>query len=113
MTGAHCAYGAHAPGVLHSDLTACQSYGNGVVDAAAVRCPVLASWVGATMAPVRRPGAADTAGRVVTCRAAAMMAETRRRARRIALVSPASPGRQTVALVRRPGSLRVAESAHE
>ncbi len=29
-------------GVLHADLMACQSYGNGLVDAAAVRCPVLA-----------------------------------------------------------------------
>ena len=30
------------PGVLHADLMACQSYGNGLVDAATVRCPVLA-----------------------------------------------------------------------
>jgi pimeloyl-ACP methyl ester carboxylesterase len=30
------------PGVLHTDLMACQSYGNGLADAAAVRCPVLA-----------------------------------------------------------------------
>jgi pimeloyl-ACP methyl ester carboxylesterase len=30
------------PGVLHADLMACQSYGNGLVDAAAVRCRVLA-----------------------------------------------------------------------
>ena len=29
-------------GVLLADLMACQSYGNGLVDAAAVRCPVLA-----------------------------------------------------------------------
>jgi len=30
------------PGVLHADLMACRSYGQGLVDAAAVRCPVLA-----------------------------------------------------------------------
>ena len=30
------------PGVLHTDLVACQSYGQGLADAAAVRCPVLA-----------------------------------------------------------------------
>jgi pimeloyl-ACP methyl ester carboxylesterase len=30
------------PGVLHTDLVACVSYARGLVDAAAVRCPVLA-----------------------------------------------------------------------
>lgn len=30
------------PGVLHTDLVACSSYADGLVDAAAVRCPVLA-----------------------------------------------------------------------
>jgi pimeloyl-ACP methyl ester carboxylesterase len=30
------------PGVLHTDLVACQSYGRGLVDAAGVRCPALA-----------------------------------------------------------------------
>jgi len=30
------------PGVLHTDLVACQSYGQGLADAAAVRCPALA-----------------------------------------------------------------------
>jgi len=29
-------------GVLHADLMACQTYANGLADAAAVRCPVLA-----------------------------------------------------------------------
>lgn len=29
------------PGVLHTDLVACQSYATGLADAAAVRCPVL------------------------------------------------------------------------
>jgi pimeloyl-ACP methyl ester carboxylesterase len=30
------------PGVLHTDLVACHSYGRGLADAAVVRCPVLA-----------------------------------------------------------------------
>ena len=30
------------PGVLHTDLVACRSYGQGLADAAAVRCPALA-----------------------------------------------------------------------
>ena len=30
------------PGVLHTNLVACQSYGQGLADAAAVRCPALA-----------------------------------------------------------------------
>jgi pimeloyl-ACP methyl ester carboxylesterase len=69
------------PGVLHSDLTACQSYGNGLVDAAAVRCPVLAVVGGRDqMTPVKGARALlDTlAGvRVVTLQGAghAMMAE--------------------------------------
>jgi len=42
------------PGVLHTDLVACQSYGQGLADAAAVRCPALAI-LGARdmMAPVK------------------------------------------------------------
>jgi pimeloyl-ACP methyl ester carboxylesterase len=69
------------PGVLYSDLKACQSYGNGLVDAAAVQCPVLAV-VGERdlMTPVKGARALlDTlpGARVVTLQGAghAMMAE--------------------------------------
>ena len=68
-------------GVLHSDLKACQAYDNGLVDAAAVRCPVLALVGGRDqMTPVKGARALlDTlAGvRVVTLKGAghAMMAE--------------------------------------
>ena len=69
------------PGVLHSDLMACRSYGNGLVDAAAVRCPVLAVVGGRDlMTPVKGARAlldALAGVRVVTLQGAghALMAE--------------------------------------
>ena len=83
------------PGVLHSDLVACQSYGNGLVDAAAVRCPVLAIVGGRDlMTPVKGARALldSAAGRARGHAAGRRPRDdgraTRRRARRIALVSP-------------------------
>ena len=69
------------PGVLHSDLEACRSYVDGLTDAAAVRCPVLAVVGGRDlMTPIKGAGAlleSLKGVRVVTLEGAghAMMAE--------------------------------------